>query len=70
MAYAVVLYDRFRFFLDGQFAADGFTSYNQLALTVALNVTTTPHILQIAKLSDGSKGEATLQSIVLGPGGR
>lgn len=61
---------RFRFFIDDQFAADGFTSYNELNLFMTLNVTTASHTLRIAKMNDGSKGEAVLQSISIAPSGR
>ena len=61
---------RFRFFIDGKFAADGFTSYNQLALSVTLNVTSANHTLQIAKVTEAAKGEAILQSMELSTGGR
>ena len=56
--------------MDDQFAADGFTSYNQLNLLVTLNVTNSSHALRVAKMNDGSKGEAILQSISLSPGAR
>ncbi len=61
---------RFRFFIDDAFAADGFTSYNQLNLGVTLNVAAGVHQLRIAKMNDGSKGEALIQSITLSQGGR
>lgn len=60
---------RFRFFIDGNFAADGFTSYNQLTLNVTIPVSSGRHTLRIAKLNDGAKGEAVLQNITL-TGGR
>lgn len=61
---------RFRFFIDNEFAADGFTSYNQLSLTLTLNVSRGTHQLRIAKINDGSKGEAIVQSIALSSGGK
>lgn len=62
--------DRFRFFLDDNFAADVFTSYNQLTLNMTMNVTNGTHSLRIAKLTEGSKGMAIIQNIDLDPGGR
>jgi len=61
---------RFRFFIDAEFAADGFTSYNQLSLMLTLNVSRGPHQLRIVKMNDGSKGEAIVQSIALSSGGK
>ena len=60
---------RFRVFLDGKFAADAFTSYHQLNINMTLNVTAAPHTLRIAKMNDGSKGEAILESIIINPSG-
>ena len=56
--------------MDGEFAADGFTSYNELNIYMTLNVTTANHTLRIAKMNDGSKGEAVLQKISISPNGR
>ena len=55
--------------MDGQFAADGFTSYHQLNMSMTLNVTAAPHTLRVAKMNDGSKGEAVLQNITIGSNG-
>ena len=57
-------------FVDGNFAADGFTSYNQLSLDVTVNVSNSRHQLRVAKMIEGSQGEAALESIQLSPGGR
>lgn len=56
--------------MDDQFAADGYTSYNQLQLIVTLNVTRDVHTLRIAKLIEGSKGEAVINRIDIGSAGR
>ncbi len=61
---------RFRVFVDEKFAADGFTSFHKLNLEMQIKVTLGTHQLRIAKLEEGSKGEAVLNSIQLSPGAR
>lgn len=56
--------------MDDEFAADAFTSNNKLNLSVTLNVSSSVHNLRVAKVNEGSLGEASLQGIDLSPGGR
>ena len=61
---------RFRMFVDGKFAADGFTSNSQLDLSMTVSVSSSRHQLRVAKIIEPCQGEAMLEGIQLSPGGR
>lgn len=64
-------YTRFVFFIDQQEVALGQTSPNSSVINwAAANLGNGTHNLTITKISEASYGEATLDALVVGPGGR
>ena len=62
--------NRFRFYIDGQAIDDGFTSYNNLNLSITVSAPDSgTHTLQITKVNEAQQGEAVLQGLTLDQGG-